>query len=491
VPVSDVRTDEIIAFVPVVDAVVFAGELIIAALLYAQAEVFRSRALALLASGFVFIALLLVPHALTFPGAFAPDGLLGAGTNSTAWIYIFRRLGFPITVIFYVVLKTTDEAAPPEARRPIIGAVPWVLGAVAFAVAMTCLALVGDHLLPPLFHNRSDANPFSLLVFNVSNIALVLVAMTVLFLNRKSVLDVWLQVALAGWLTQSALNLWVHARFTVGFYCMFLIILLSHLFVLLALMAESNRLYARLALAMAVRVRDRDRQMMSMEAVAATISHEVGQPLAAVTLNAAAGLRFLTRASPDAERATKSFRDIIDAGQRAFEVMKSVRASFTNGSGTLSEFELNDLVRETASLFARDIAAQKISLQLVLDEAQPPILANRVQMQRVLINLLSNAMEALAASGPHARRISIRSTTPPDENVLLEISDTGVGIPPEQAAQVFDPFFTTKSTGTGLGLSLSRDILEAHGGRLWVSPGQGRGATFHLLLPRGRPATRH
>ena len=481
-PVSGVPTGEVAAFVPVIDAVVAGGELIIATLLCAQAAVFRSRALILLASGFVLIALLLVVHALTFPGAFAPDGLLSPGTSSTAWIMIFRRLGAPLTVMLYALLKDADPKAQPGPTKAPPRVLAWIAGAAALAAVASLLAILGDALLPPIFVNRTDASSVNLLIFNLANIAVVVVAMTVLFVRRRSKLDLWLQVALAGWLIQSVLSLSIHARFTVGWYCLFLVVLVSHLFVLLALITESNRLYARLALSAAVMARERDARMMSMEAVAAAISHEVGQPLAAVTLTAETSLRHLTRAPPQPDRAIASLRDTIEAGRRAFDVLKSVRAGFANRTGPLSDFSLNELVRETSTLLGRELAAQKISLQLALDESLPNVRANRVQIQRVLVNLLTNAIESLGASEGAGRRISIRSTTSDADSVLLAISDSGAGISPDQMARIFDPFYTTKSTGTGLGLSLSRTILEEHGGRLWASNGEEHGATFHVQL---------
>ena len=147
-------------------------------------------------------------------------------------------------------------------------------------------------------------------------------------------------------------------------------------------------------------------------------------------------------------------------------------------------------MRETASLLDRELAGKKISLELSLDETLPPILADRVQMQRVLVNLFTNAIESLGAIRGRPRRIAIRSALLDGKDVLLEVSDNGIGIAPEEMEHIFDAFFTTKATGTGLGLSLCRTIVEEHGGRLWASPGEEHGATFHLRLPRSGSSAR-
>lgn len=481
-PVRDVRWTEVVAFIPVIDAIMFVGELITATLLYAQAGVFRSRALMVLATGYVFAALLLVPHMLTFPGAFAPDGLLGASVNTTAWISTVRRAAFPIAIILYVQLSRSDLAGQafdrPEARIGV-----WLLAAILLAAAIAVLTTSGHDFLPPYFLNRSDLLIGYAIGYQTVTFALFLVAAVMLFRARKSVLDVWLLVALWGWLIECILIIALPGRFTAGWYGLYALTLLSHMVVMLALIAETNRLYARLAMATAAQDRERETRLMSMDAVAAAISHEVGQPLSAALLNASAGLDWLTRARPNLDKAINALRASIDDERRTFDVIKSVRATFAKGPGAETEFNLNKLVHETVSLLGRELSGAKVSVNLALDETTPTIRANRVQIQRVLINLLTNALESMDATRGRPRRIMIRSFSTDGQNVLIEVSDSGPGITPEQMPHIFEAFFTTKSTGTGLGLSLCRTIVEEHGGRLWASDGDADGATFHMRLP--------
>jgi signal transduction histidine kinase len=488
---QDVRLAELDSFVPAIDSILIVSDLIVATLLYAQASVFRSRALTVLASGYVFGALMLIPHVLTFPGAFAPTGLLGAGPNTTSWTFMFRRLAFPIAIIVYALLKRGELAAQPEPGRPRAGVTVGLLTAVAAALAFTALATLGHDLLPQLYVNRVDANLDNMLKFNVGYFALGLVAVALLLRQRKSLLDMWLLVALSGWMVHLILILTVLGRFTVGFYYQALVVVASSLVVMFALIAESNRLYARLAVATSARKREREARLMSMDAVTAAISHEVGQPLTASSLNASAALNWLTQPKPDVSKAVASLQAIGDANKRTFDVIRSIRAMFAKGAGPATELNLNDLVRETASLLDKEMIAVGISLELALEDPLPTVRADRVQIQRVLINLLTNAIESLGGNGGRQRRksrripreIRVRSGKRNGDGVLLEVSDTGPGIPADELERIFDPFVTSKAAGTGLGLSLCQSIIEDHGGRLWASRSDEYGATFHLTLP--------
>lgn len=483
IPIINRQVGEIQAFVPAINSAIFVGELIIATMLYAQAAIFRSRGLTILASAYVFTALLLVPYIMTFPGVFSENGLLGAGPSTAGWLMVFRRLAFPLAVISYTLSQRGEAHEVGDAQRSRPKLALSFIGAVIAAIALSAVVILGKNWLPELFASRTDGILVNIFLFNLSHLGLLSVATVLLFRSRRSVLDMWLLVALSGLLIQSLLNLPLQVRFTLGWYALHLITLLSHLVVLVALIAESNRLYARLAVATALRDRERDAKMMTMDAVTAAISHEVGQPLSAVTLNASAGLEWLSRPDPNVERAMASLHETVAAGRRTFDVIKSVRDTFRMASGTIVEFDLNDLVRETIALLDRELSAAKIELALSLDDGLPPIVAHRVQIQRVLINLLTNAMESVKGKRGRKAQIAVRTHAPDRSSILVDVSDTGDGIPPEKMPRIFEPFFTTKSKGTGLGLSLSKAIIEEHGGRIWASTEGSEGITFHVRLP--------
>ena len=481
-PTHNIQVGAISGLIPALDAGMLVCDLISAAILYAQAAVFRSRALTVLASGYVISGLLLIPWALTFPGVFSENGLLGAKVNTTGWIAVCWRLSMPVAVFLYAWLKRADATSQPIAERSPARAINGLLISISLVIFVTLLATLGHDLLPPFFINHSEVVRSTLVTVNVVVIAWTIAAMAMLLRQQRSVLDLWLLVALFAWLAQSLLNLLLQSRFSLGAYVFLVLTLMSNLIVMLALVTETNRLYARLALSTAARDRERDARLMSMDAVAAAIGHEVGQPLNAANLSASAALQWLTRSRPDREKAIRLLRDAIDSGQRTFDVIKSVRAMFAKTCEVLSEFSLNELVRETVLLMDRELAAQRISVRFSLDESLPSIIANRVQLQRVLINLLTNAIESIGVTRGRTRSIDIRTTTSVDQLVLLDITDSGVGLAAEKLAHIFKPFFTTKSTGTGLGLSLSATIIEEHGGRLWASAGEEFGATFHMQL---------
>jgi PAS domain S-box-containing protein len=217
--------------------------------------------------------------------------------------------------------------------------------------------------------------------------------------------------------------------------------------------------------------------------LAASIAHEVNQPLAAVVANAEACLRWLDRGTPDLAAARRSVEWVIDDGNRASEVIRRVRALANKSDIEKAPLDINDVVREVVALVQHELISHQVSLRTEFASALPTILGDRVQLQQVIINLVMNGIEAMQSVTDRPRELVIRSRQDETHRVLLSVADCGVGIAAENADQLFNAFFTTKPGGMGMGLSICRSIVEAHGGRLSASGNDGLGATFQFVLP--------
>jgi PAS domain S-box-containing protein len=217
--------------------------------------------------------------------------------------------------------------------------------------------------------------------------------------------------------------------------------------------------------------------------LAASIAHEVNQPLAAVVANAEAGLRWLRRGTPDVDAACRSVEWIIDDGNRASEVIRRVRALANKTSLEKVPLDVNDVVRETIPLVRHELISHQVLLRMQLAPALPMILGDRVQLQQVIINLIMNGIEAMQSVTDRPRELVIRSRQDETQQVLVSVADCGVGISAENADRLFNAFFTTKSGGMGMGLSICRSIIETHNGRLWATANLPHGATFQFILP--------
>jgi PAS domain S-box-containing protein len=241
---------------------------------------------------------------------------------------------------------------------------------------------------------------------------------------------------------------------------------------------ESERRYreAQTALAHANRV-------TTMGQLAASISHEVNQPLAAVIANAEACLRWLDRETPDLDAARRSVEWVIDDSNRASDVIQRVRALANKTSIEKVPLDINDVVREAIALVQRELISQHVSLRTEFAPALPMIPGDRVQLQQVIINLVMNGIEAMQSVKDRPRELVIQSDQDETQQVLVSVTDCGVGISAENADRLFNAFFTTKSSGMGMGLSICRSIMEDHGGRLWATANVPHGATFQFTLP--------
>jgi signal transduction histidine kinase len=212
------------------------------------------------------------------------------------------------------------------------------------------------------------------------------------------------------------------------------------------------------------------------------LAHELNQPLTAILSNAQAAQRFLAADRIDPEELREILGDIVAADQRAGEVIRRLRALFKKGETQFQLLDTNDVVREALDLAHGDLVTRNIEVTTDLAPRLPSVTADRVQMQQVLLNLLINASEAMSANAPDERTLTVR-TQALGGGVQVSVADCGPGIPEDRELRLFEPFFTTKPQGLGLGLSISRSIVTAHGGRLWSTNNPFGGATFHVALP--------
>jgi PAS domain S-box-containing protein len=220
-----------------------------------------------------------------------------------------------------------------------------------------------------------------------------------------------------------------------------------------------------------------------MGEITATIAHEINQPLAAIVTNANSGLRWLGNKTPDLGEAQNALRRIVSDGHRASEVIAGIRAMFRRGEQASAYYDVNLLIREVLALVNGELKSNKVETRIELSDGIPKILADRVQLQQVVLNLMMNAIEAMGSVQNGARVLDVNSEVRDGRDILITVKDSGPGIDPENLDRIFDRFFTTKSNGMGMGLSICRSIVEAHNGRLWAEPGVRPGSVFRILLP--------
>jgi C4-dicarboxylate-specific signal transduction histidine kinase len=223
-------------------------------------------------------------------------------------------------------------------------------------------------------------------------------------------------------------------------------------------------------------------RVTAMGEFTASLAHEVNQPIAAAVTNANTCLRWLSRDSPDLEEARAAAMRIVNDGTRAAEIISRVRLLFQKGAPQRELVDLNEVIREMIMLLRSEAVRYNISIGADLASDLPQVLADRVQLQQVMMNLMLNGIDAMK-NVDGSRELIIKSRQSDSEHLLLSVSDTGVGLPPDKTDKIFNAFFTTKPHGTGMGLSISRSIIESHGGRLWFGNNSPRGASFYMALP--------
>jgi two-component system sensor histidine kinase TtrS len=224
-------------------------------------------------------------------------------------------------------------------------------------------------------------------------------------------------------------------------------------------------------------------RLSSMGEMASAIAHEVNQPLTAVVNYCQACVRLLRAGRADAGELASSMGEAAAQAERASEIIRHLRSFVRKDEAALAPVALNHLVQEVVRLMRPDARQSGVDIAVELADDLPPVLADGIQIQQVLITLTRNAIEAIAAAGAAVREVRVRTRSGADGTVEVSVADTGPGFDDELAAKLFQPFVTTKAEGMGIGLSISRSIVEAHGGRIWASATPGAGARFHVALP--------
>jgi len=224
-------------------------------------------------------------------------------------------------------------------------------------------------------------------------------------------------------------------------------------------------------------------RITSLGVLTAAIAHEVNQPLSGIVTNASTCLRMLSADPPNIEGALETVRRTIRDGNRASDVITRLRTLYSKKEPSPERMDLNEAAREVTALSLSELQRSGVLLRYQLAEDLPPLVADRVQLQQVILNLLRNAVEAMSTIRDRPRELLIRTDQDGENKVQLSVKDTGVGLTPQAAERIFEAFYTTKPDGMGIGLSISRSIIEAHQGRLWAVPNDGPGSTFSFVIP--------
>ena len=274
-------------------------------------------------------------------------------------------------------------------------------------------------------------------------------------------------------------------RYSLGWYAGRTLQMAATYIVLLLFLSEKTALYANLARATIQRRGAFHARQIAMDAMAASIGHEITQPLAAVITNASAGILQAAEPQPDMKEVHATFSDIAAEGQRIKEIMGGVRAMFKDSTHDRQLLNLNKIVRDVLATAKPDLRHQGVAVKTNLDDDVPPVLGDSGQLHQVFLNLVTNALEAMPAVPGRPSVLTLNSRIMADSSAIaVTVEDTGTGITDKDSSRIFEPFFSTKVTGTGVGLTICRVIVEAHGGKLQVCANQPYGTIFRVILPR-------
>ncbi|WP_051329477.1 MASE4 domain-containing protein [Geminicoccus roseus] len=470
------------AWLPAYAAAVLLIDLIAATLLLGQFTVNGWVALLVLAAGYLLTGLTALPWAMTFPGVFAETGLLDAGLQSTATIAAFRRIVLPLALLVYAILQFRPRPATVDARHtwPLILVV--AIGSVLLTAVLTWVSVAGERLAPAFMSDPRQATAIWDLVLYAALVLVVGSAGLLLGRGRLTLLHLWLLVTLAAQLSEVVLLGFLGAgtRFSIGWWVGRMFGLVSVSIVMLALLAETASLHARLLKSLLAEGRAKDARATMLEALSASLAHEVNQTLASVVTGADAAVRWLDRAEPEEVRAC--LRRIAADGHAAGEIIESVRRAFARRPARREPIDLGVLVGGAVDAMQAEARLAEARITVDAPSDLPTIRGDAMPLRQAVLNLLTNAVDAVAGVSRERREIRVACSAG-GGHVVVSVSDNGIGW--TEGQKLFDPFYSTKPHGTGLGLMICRLIVEAHGGRVTAGSNPPHGAVFQMFLPTG------
>jgi signal transduction histidine kinase len=485
-PFASIEVTRVDAFIPVVQTVLSVGDFITAILLFAQFSIQPQRALLALASGYIFSGSFALLQTLTFPGAYAPAGLIGDGFNTPGWLFVLWHTTFPTAILVYALSKDESGVSALPGRSTMTRIGTTVAYTLALTAGLTWIVTTKTDYLPSLYAaNVTLQTRFA----NQINVALWLwgtTALAVLFARRRTILDLWLMVTLLAWMPNFLVAAIASSvRFSIGWYAARCFVLIGSYMLLTVLLIETTFLYSRLASAIILQRRERTNRLLSVDAVTAAIAHELRTPLGAIALNAGTALSQLRSNPPELDEMEDILTDIEAESHRAGAIISSIRELSRETTDRRALTRVEDVARLVLRLLQHDLQINEVSVATEFQGNLPEVHLDSMQLQQVLLNLFKNAIDAMSSVPPEARHLWLTTGFDGHSTVLLSVQDSGPGIPVKDRERIFDPFFTTKFGGMGLGLAICFTVVENHGGKLRLVKSDSDGSIFELAMPVG------